>query len=30
MPLILAMQDQVQAFLAEGWPDLPAFPTEEN
>ncbi len=28
MPLILAMQDQVQAFLAAGWADLPTSPVE--
>jgi GTPase len=30
MPLILAMEDQVQAFLAEGWTDLPTSPAEEH
>jgi GTPase len=30
MPLILAMQDLVQAFLTEGWAELPVPPSEEN
>jgi GTPase len=29
-PLILALQDQVQLLLTEGWPELPAAPTSDS